>query len=128
MSVAPAVGDALLIDGARRRLPVARSGDWLWAIVDGTAWAFEVVDPLAVPAVEGGGGDSLTASMPGRIVSVDCAPGDTVARGQVLVVLEAMKVQMRLTAPRDAVVAAVRAMAGDLVDDGAELVSFTPAT
>jgi len=42
----------------------------------------------------------------------------------VLVVLEAMKVQMRLTAPCDGTVAAVHVQPGDLVDDGAELVSF----
>ncbi len=62
--------------------------------------------------------------MPGRIVSVGCAPGDAVARGQVLLVLEAMKVQMRLAAPADGAVAAVRVAPGDLVDEGAELVSF----
>ena len=126
MIVGSGEGDALSVDGVLLRLPVVRSGDALWAVVDGTAWRFDVVDPLAPPAVEGSGGDSLAAPMPGRIVSVDCVPGDAVRRGQVLVVLEAMKVQMRLVAPRDGKVAAVRAVAGDLVDDGDELVAFAP--
>jgi len=57
---------------------------------------------------------------------VSVRPGDTVARGDVLLVLEAMKVQMRLSAPRAGVVGTVRVAQGDLVDDGAELVSFVP--
>ena len=119
-------GDALSIDGVRRRLPVVRDGDRLWVMVDGTAWVFETVDPLAPPVVESGGGDSLTAPMPGRIVSVDCAPGTAVSQGQVLVVLEAMKVQMRLAAPRAGSVAAVRVTPGELVDEGTELLTFDP--
>ena len=62
--------------------------------------------------------------MPGRIVSIGCAVGDRVSRGQVLAVLEAMKVQMRLSAPRDGVVAAVRVSAGDLVDEGDDLIDL----
>jgi 3-methylcrotonyl-CoA carboxylase alpha subunit len=64
------------------------------------------------------------APMPGRVVSVAVVVGQAVARGEVLLVLEAMKVQMRLPAPRDGVVLAVNAVAGELVDDGAELVVF----
>jgi 3-methylcrotonyl-CoA carboxylase alpha subunit len=65
--------------------------------------------------------------MPGRIVSVQAAEGDQVAAGTVIVVLEAMKVQIRLAAPRDCVVAAIRVQPGDLVDEGAELASFGEA-
>ncbi len=72
------------------------------------------------------GGDRIVAPMPGRVLEV-VAVGREVRRGEVLVVLEAMKVQMRLTAPRDAVIAAVGCARGDLVEDGAELVSFAPA-
>ncbi|WP_237476359.1 acetyl-CoA carboxylase biotin carboxylase subunit [Lichenibacterium dinghuense] len=125
--IEPAEGDALWIDGARRSMPVVRDGDALWAIVDGTAWRFDIVDPLAPPALAGGAGGNLSAPMPGRIVSVACAAGDSVSRGQVLAVLEAMKVQMRLSAPRDGVVAAVRVSAGDLVDEGDDLVDLAGA-
>ena len=65
--------------------------------------------------------------MPCRIVSVNTEPGAPVKRGDVLLVIEAMKVQMRLTAPRDGVIAAVRAQPGELVDDGAELISLEAA-
>jgi 3-methylcrotonyl-CoA carboxylase alpha subunit len=126
VTVSPAGAEALVVDGARLRLPVVRDGDALWTVVRGRAWRFDRIDPLALPAAAGEGGEGLVAPMPGRIVAVDCAPGSAVRRGQVLVVLEAMKVQMRLAAPRDGTVAAVRVAAGDLVEEGADLVSFAP--
>ncbi len=120
-----AAGDSM--DGVRRTLPVVRSGSLLTVILDGTNYPLTLVDPLAPPQAEVEGGDRLLAPMPGRIVEVLVRPGDVVARGDVLLVLEAMKVQMRLTAPRAGIVDALRAAPGDLVDDGAELVSFVLA-
>jgi 3-methylcrotonyl-CoA carboxylase alpha subunit len=119
--------DTLLLDGARHRVPVARHQDTLFVLVGGTTWTLDLIDPLLPPKTEGAGGDRLIAPMPGRIVTVDTRPGAQVKRGDVLLVLEAMKVQMRLSAPRDGVVAAVRVQPGELVDDGAELVSFEAA-
>ncbi len=119
-------GEALLLDGARHRVPVVATGETVVALWQGTAWSFQVPDPLRAPEAEGAGGDRLLAPMPGRIVSVEAEAGAVVTRGQVLVLLEAMKVQMRLTAPRDGTVAAVRAQAGELVEEGTELVSFAP--
>ncbi len=115
------------IDGVRRATPVVRSGSLLTVILDGTSHALTLVDPLAAPQAEMAGGDRVLAPMPGRVVDVLVRPGDSVARGDVLMVLEAMKVQMRLVAPRAGVVDALRAAPGDLVDDGAELVSFVSA-
>ena len=117
-----ASGDA--VDGVRRASPVVRSGSLLTVILNGTNYPLTLVDPLAPPRAEVEGGDRLLAPMPGRIVDVLVQPGDPVAQGDVLIVLEAMKVQMRLVAPRAGIVGALRAAPGDLVDDGAELVSF----
>ena len=125
--VEPGPGDGLSIDGVRRRIPVVRDQDRIWALVDGTAWAFDTVDPLVPPVGEAASGDRLVAPMPGRIVAVDCAPGSVVGQGQVLMVLEAMKVQMRLSAPRAGTVACIRVAPGDLVEEGAELLTFDPA-
>jgi len=119
-----AAGDT--IDGVRRVVPVIRSGNVLTAILDGTNHSLTLVDPLAPALAEAAGGDRLMAPMPGRVIDVLVQSSDTVARGDVLLVLEAMKVQMRLAAPRAGVVEAVRVAQGDLVDDGAELVSFVP--
>ena len=119
-------GDALLIDEIRRRVPVVRDGHTLLVLVDGTVWTLDVLDPLAAPDTETVGGDRLVAPMPGRVISLHTEAGAKVARGDVLVVLESMKVQMRLTAPRDGIVDEVRVDPGDLVDDGTDLVVFEP--
>jgi biotin carboxyl carrier protein len=65
--------------------------------------------------------------MPGTIVSVHVAAGDRVAAGQVVVKLEAMKMTNAVKAPQDAVVAEVRAQAGQAVGYGDVLVVFKEA-
>ncbi len=115
-----------IVDGVHRSVPVIRDGDTLTAILDGTNHKLTLVDPLAPALADLAGGDRLMAPMPGRVIDVLVQPGDAVARGAVMLVLEAMKVQMRLTAPRTGIIEAIRAAPGDLVDDGAELVSFAP--
>jgi 3-methylcrotonyl-CoA carboxylase alpha subunit len=116
----------LVIDGVTRRVPVAVAHGFT-AIVDGVNWPLSVVDPLAPSAAEGTGGDRLLAPMPGMVILVSAEPGAAVKRGEVMLILEAMKIQMRLVAPRDAVVETVRARVGEQVQDGAELVRFAPA-
>jgi 3-methylcrotonyl-CoA carboxylase alpha subunit len=69
-----------------------------------------------------GSGDQVVAPMPGRIVLVRVAAGDAVAQGQELLVMEAMKMELSLKAPRDGVVAEMRAAEGEFVDADASLV------
>ncbi|HUO98206.1 MAG TPA: acetyl-CoA carboxylase biotin carboxyl carrier protein subunit, partial [Rhizomicrobium sp.] len=64
------------------------------------------------------------APMPGRIVQVHVAPGQQVRRGAPLMVLEAMKMEHTLSAPRDGTVETVGASAGDQIGEGAVLVKF----
>ncbi|MFV2039903.1 MAG: biotin/lipoyl-containing protein, partial [Acidimicrobiales bacterium] len=66
----------------------------------------------------------LAAPMPGVVLEVRCAPGDTVAKGQTLVVLEAMKMEHRIDAPSDGVVAEVRVASGGQVVNGEVLIVF----
>jgi 3-methylcrotonyl-CoA carboxylase alpha subunit len=81
-----------------------------------------------VPAYEpersdgGAGGDRAVAPMPGRIVLIKVAAGDHVVQGQELLVMEAMKMELALKAPRDGVVAELRAAVGDFVEADAALV------
>ena len=116
----------LVCDGVQRRVTVLQDGPRLTAVLDGQNHTWTLVDPLQPPAAAQSGGDTIVAPMPGRIIDVRVQPGAAVHRGDVLLVLEAMKVQMRLTAPRDGTVARVGAAIGDLVDDGAVLVSYEP--
>jgi biotin carboxyl carrier protein len=59
--------------------------------------------------------------MPGTVVRVAAVPGDAVAAGQVLVVLEAMKMEHSVRSPHDGTVAEVRVSAGQAVDSGTVL-------
>ncbi len=106
------------------KLRVLRQGQALTVFRNGVAFALTHIDPRApVDAAQAGGGRIL-APMPGRVLEVLVAPGDKVTRGQVLLMLEAMKVQMRITAPADGTVASLRCAAGELVEDGTELVTL----
>ena len=60
--------------------------------------------------------------MPGNILRVDVKQGDAVKAGQVLVILEAMKMENEIVAPKDGTVAQVVTKVGDKVDTGAALV------
>jgi 3-methylcrotonyl-CoA carboxylase alpha subunit len=72
----------------------------------------------------GAGDNRLQAPMPGRVVLVKARPGDAVVTGQELLVIEAMKMELALKAPRDGVVAEVRASEGDFVEADAVLVTL----
>jgi 3-methylcrotonyl-CoA carboxylase alpha subunit len=74
-----------------------------------------------------GSGDRVLSPMPGRIVLMRVGVGDAVSAGQELGVMEAMKMEIALKAPRDGVVAELRAAAGDFVDGDAALVLLEPA-
>ncbi|CAN7424931.1 biotin carboxylase N-terminal domain-containing protein [Brevundimonas sp. LjRoot202] len=74
------------------------------------------------PASDG----SLRAPMPGKIVATPAKPGDTVTKGQPIVVLEAMKMEHALVAPFDGMVGEITVAVGDQVIDGAVLATVKP--
>ena len=82
--------------------------------------------PVARPAVPIGGnsGDEIRAPMPGTILSIAATVGQAVDNGQVLCVLEAMKMEIRVTAPTDGQVKAVHVSVGDVVERGQTLVEI----
>ena len=77
--------------------------------------------PVAAPVVAGAG-DAVVAPMPGTILKVNVNNGDSVQEGQVLVVLEAMKMENEILAPKAGKVTQVVASRGSSVDTGAPLV------
>ncbi|ALN16702.1 acetyl-CoA carboxylase biotin carboxyl carrier protein subunit [Acidipropionibacterium acidipropionici] len=81
------------------------------------------------PALTGGAdlAYSMTAPMPGVIASVDAGPGDEVAKGQTVLVLEAMKMKNELHASRSGVIAEVLVAEGDQVKYGQTLLCFEKA-
>ncbi|MFT3898507.1 MAG: acetyl/propionyl/methylcrotonyl-CoA carboxylase subunit alpha [Thermomonas sp.] len=73
----------------------------------------------------GGGTDHrIRAPMPGRVVLVQAKPGDAVKSGDVVLVIEAMKMELALKSPRDGVVAEIRAMPGEFVEADAVLATL----
>ena len=81
--------------------------------------------PAAAPAAGGmtvTGGESVTAPMPGNILKVNVTAGQAVKEGDLLVVLEAMKMENEIFAPKDGTVAQVLVSKGSTVDTGATMV------
>ena len=83
-----------------------------------------VLDPLAHAGETAQEGGRLTAPMPGKVVSFAVKAGDAVKAGQALAVMEAMKMEHTIHAPKDGVVAELLYAPGDQVADGAELIKL----
>lgn len=109
-------------DRPRRRAWVRASGDARWVFLDGRVYVFDVVRPGA--GRKSGHHGTLSAPMPATIIRVQAAPGDRVTRGDVLIVLEAMKMELPVRAPADGVVRAVNCQAGELVQPGVKLIEI----
>ena len=108
-------------DGPGRLAWVAAAGDVRWVHLDGEVYEFEVLRAGARRR-KGAAHGSLSAPMPGTVVRVDVAPGATVRRGDTLVILEAMKMELPIRAASDGVVKALHCRPGDLVQPGVPLV------
>jgi acetyl-CoA carboxylase biotin carboxylase subunit len=111
----------LLLDGIRRACRVVSRDDVHWVHSPlGSSELHEVprFPPPAAEEVHGG----CRAPMPGRVLAVHAAPGDRVAKGAVLAVLEAMKMEHEVTAPHAGVVRAVAVEPGQQVNAGDVLV------
>jgi 3-methylcrotonyl-CoA carboxylase alpha subunit len=115
-------GEAVDVDfGAAAARSPAAPRDRLLVTEGGQTW--EVTRFRAAAAAQGGAGDgAILSPMPGRIIAVDVVAGQTVAKGQRLVTLEAMKMEHSLTAPFDGIVAELPAVAEAQVSEGALLV------
>ncbi len=120
-------GIALGLDGVRRTCHVVADDDVIW--VQSPLGATELREvprfPVRAPVEVHGG---CRAPMPGKVLQVRVAAGDRVARGDTLVILEAMKMEHAVTAPHDGTVAEVRAEPGQQVEAGAILVVLDEET
>jgi acetyl-CoA/propionyl-CoA carboxylase biotin carboxyl carrier protein len=113
---------AVELDGVLRRYTVTTDPDaTLWVGRDG----HQLEAPIARPQAGGGAssGGSLQAPMPGVVLQVRVADGQRVGAGEVLVVLESMKMELAITAPHEGVVSDLSLAVGDRVARGQPLVS-----
>jgi acetyl-CoA/propionyl-CoA carboxylase, biotin carboxylase, biotin carboxyl carrier protein len=109
------------LDGIERRYVVAVSDQCVWIARDGHH--LEVRTAPIARADQAALGGSLEAPMPGAVLLVSAANGDHVEEGDVLVVLESMKMELSIAAPRTGVVAGLEVRPGDRVALGQPLVS-----
>ena len=95
---------------------------------NGETFVLHPHDPLYDAEEEGEGVERIFAPMPGKIIQVHVRPGQSVRRGEPLVVLEAMKMEHTLSAPHDATIESVDVALGDQIAEGAVLVRFAGET
>jgi 3-methylcrotonyl-CoA carboxylase alpha subunit len=115
------------IDRHTRTAETVSANGAITVYLDDREITFTRPDPLAGAGDEAGGGDTITAPMPGLVKLVNIKSGDTVSRGQPLIVMEAMKMEHTLTAPRDGTIAEVTANPGDQVQEAVVLLQLAPA-
>ena len=110
----------------RIRATTALVGDIAWVFIDGEAFEISVEDAQQQRARrrDRGGEGALAAPMPATVARILVETGQTVASGETLLLLEAMKMEMPIKAPHAGRVAAIRCQAGELVQPGIPLLDL----
>jgi 3-methylcrotonyl-CoA carboxylase alpha subunit len=124
MKVTPSGPDLYRVsDGDRTwRVAVAGPPDNRWVWVDGRVVQLDA--PSAGRSRGRTASNELSAPMPATVVSVMVEVGAPVARGDTLIMLEAMKMELAIRAPRDGAVKAVHCQPGELVQPGVQLITL----
>jgi biotin carboxyl carrier protein len=113
------------VDGKTETLYAAGPADDRWVFWNGRVFRGDFRKDASTRGSHGSTTlRTLTAPMPATIVTVHVKAGDTVTKGQVLMLLEAMKMELPIRAPGDGVVSAVHGKGGELVQADTPLVEF----
>lgn len=121
---------SLLLDNRSYDVLVERAGESEYRVlINGVLYTVQVVDERAKRLAEAAGAFSPTSGefvlkspMPGLVVAVPVSEGQRVNKGQVLVILESMKMQNELKSPREGIVSAVKVQAGQSVEQNQVMV------
>ncbi len=108
----------------RLRATVVSRGDTAWVCIDGASVRLELAEPGARSAATGADAVSATSPMSGVVAKMSVETGAHVASGDELFVVEAMKMEYVVSAPRDVVIGAVHFNTGDRVELGDDVVAF----
>ncbi len=118
-----APGELIVQDGDRvERVYAVAVGDTVWVFHDGTV--YEVANDARPRRATAHHHASLTSPMPATVIAVNVAPGDAVTRGQILILLEAMKMELPVRAPGDGTVEKIHCAPGDLVQPNVSLIDL----
>ncbi|MCP0916711.1 acetyl/propionyl/methylcrotonyl-CoA carboxylase subunit alpha [Acinetobacter indicus] len=112
--------------GKQQKLAFSQTEHGITLFQNGQSYKFTYLKPVFNQDDEQGAENNLTAPMPGVITQVLVAANDKVKKDDVLMTLEAMKIEYSIRAPHDGIVASSYFQAGDQVKAGDELVEFQP--
>jgi biotin carboxyl carrier protein len=120
-------GRYLLEQGSTQQLAYAvTSGGDTWVFIDGRTFLLRSSSTTTrARTAATDDSDALAAPMPATVVRIDVSPGQTVARDSLLVMLEAMKMELPIRAPRDGRVTAIRCQVGEIVQPGVPLLELS---
>jgi biotin carboxyl carrier protein len=120
----------LTVSGSTSEVFIAQHGDKVFVHLVGEVFELEYEHPLERLAHQGHGAadDQVQAPMPGSIVQVHVKAGDKVTKGQTVLIMESMKMETTIVAPRDGLIAAIRFEKGQTFDRDAVLVALEPVT
>jgi acetyl-CoA/propionyl-CoA carboxylase biotin carboxyl carrier protein len=112
-------------DGDRNvRVAIAADATATWVFVDGNVWRIEKNQDGGRRRAGPRGDASVMAPMPATVVAIHTAAGSSVNEGDTVIVLEAMKMELPIKAPRGGMVRAVNCAPGELVQPGVNLVEI----
>ena len=123
----------VIIDGIEFEVVIEGEGTTFSATVEGKTFEIQIPDatPLLKKKRSAGGkkkkSGTVTSSIPGKIVTVEVNQGDEVTEGQVILILEAMKMQNEVLAPITGTVTSVNISDGDAIEANIPLVVIEPA-
>jgi len=103
---------------------IASDGDLLWVHLNGQTFCLEYRDAVTHLGAAAAKASSMRAPMPGSVIAVGAGVGDAVAAGDMVMIIESMKLETVIRAPAAGVVAAVHYGIGDRFDRDAVLVSL----
>ena len=118
-------GTFVLVQGEERRVfHCVRDGATIHLFWEGVSYRIEERNEDGARAAHRRDKGGLEATMPGKVIAVKALPGQAVKKGDEVVVVEAMKMENALRAPRDGTIKAVTVKVGDMVGPGAVLVEL----
>lgn len=119
------------IDGIEVEGAAVLSRNTLWVHLDGETFTVDVSDASTSPrrgkSGDGESSGTVRAPMPGKIIKIPVAAGDSVTAGQVLLVMEAMKMEYTLKAPAQGTVQTILVASGEQVALGQQLIQLEQA-
>ena len=121
------------VDGVEFEVELTAKEDGSWdAVVEGKTFNIEVPNAQAAPRARRSGGSkkkksgTVSANIPGKVVTVEVSLGDVVEEGQVILILEAMKMQNEIQAPISGTVISVSCEEGQAIEANVPLVVIEP--